>query len=170
MKFYALCHPGSLALWTPKLLPWLAVLSLLLAFSAAYADLPEQPLRKDGLVIYYGVLPAKLMAPGDLAVGDTHMSPSGTRGVATHHVVIALFDEATGKRLPDATVRASVQPLGGATEEKTLEPMEIAGTVTFGNFFRMDADMPYAIHLRIRRSGGASSEVEVTLPYHHPSR
>lgn len=67
-------------------------------------------------------------------------------------------------------MRARVEPLGGAAEEKTLEPMQIAGTVTFGNFFRMDADTPYVIHLRIRRSDGTSAEVEVSLPYRHPSR
>ena len=153
-----------------NVLLWLTVLALLLALPAAYAEVLQQPLRKDGLMIYYGVLPAKLVAPGDLSVADTHMTPGGARGAGSHHVVIALFDEATGKRLPNATVRASVQPLGGATEEKPLEPMQIAGTVTFGNFFRMDADMPYVIHLRIRRPGGASAEVEVSVPYRHPSR
>ncbi len=149
---------------------WLAVLALLLALPAAYAEVLEQPLRKDGLMIYYGVLPANLVAPGDLTVADTHMTPGGARGAGTHHLVIAVFDEATGKRLANATVRARVQPLGGATQEKTLEPMQIAGTVTFGNFFRMDADMPYVIHLRIHRADSASPEVEVSVPYRHPSR
>lgn len=149
---------------------WLAVLALLLALPAAYAEVLEQPLRKDGLMIYYGVLPANLVAPGDLTVADTHMTPGGARDAGTHHLVIAVFDEATGKRLANATVRARVQPLGGATQEKTLEPMQIAGTVTFGNFFRMDADMPYVIHLRIHRADSASPEVEVSVPYRHPSR
>jgi len=149
---------------------WLAVLALLLALPAAYAEVLEQPLRKDGLMIYYGVLPANLVAPGDLTVADTHMTPGGARGAGTHHLVIAVFDEATGKRLANATVRARVQPLGGATQEKTLEPMQIAGSVTFGNFFRMDADMPYVIHLRIHRADSASPEVEVSVPYRHPSR
>lgn len=170
MKLYVLRHPGFPVPRTPELLLRLAVLALLLALPAAYAEVLEQPLRKDGLMIYYGVLPANLVAPGDLTVADTHMTPGGARGAGTHHLVIAVFDEATGKRLANATVRARVQPLGGATQEKTLEPMQIAGTVTFGNFFRMDADMPYVIHLRIHRADSASPEVEVSVPYRHPSR
>lgn len=170
MRLYALRHPELPPLRTPKPLLWLAVLALLLALPAAYAEVLDQPLRKDGLVIYYGVLPAELVAPRDLDVPGTHMTPSRARGAGAHHLVIALFEEATGKRLSQATVRARVEPLGGAAEEKTLEPMQIAGTVTFGNFFRMDADMPYVIHLRIRRSDGASADVEVTVPYRHLSR
>jgi hypothetical protein len=170
MKLYALRQPGFPVPRTPQLMLWLAVLALLLALPAAYAEVVEQPLRKGGLMIYYGVLPAKLVASGDLTVAETHMTPSGARGAGSHHVVIALFDETTGKRLPNATVRARVEPLGGAVEEKTLDPMQIADTVTLGNFFRMDADMPYVIHLRIRRSDDASPEVEVSLPYRHPSR
>lgn len=170
MRLYALRHPGFPAPRTRKLLLWLAVLTLLLVFTAAHAEVPIQPLRKDGLLIYYGVLPAELVAPRDLDVPGTHMKPSSARGAGAHHIVIALFDAATGKRLPHATVLARVEPLGGAAKEKTLEPMQIAGTLTFGNFFRMDADTPYVIHLRIRRDDGHSPDVEVALPYRHPSR
>jgi len=170
MRLFALRHPEFPAPRTGKPLLWLVVPALLLAFAAAYADVLEQPLRKDGLVIYYGVLPAELVAPQDLDVPGTHMTPSRARGAGAHHLVIALFEEATGKRLSQASVQARVEPLGGAVEAKTLEPMQIAGTVTFGNFFRMDADMPYVIHLRIRRHDGASADVEVALPYRHPSR
>lgn len=170
MRLYALRHPGFSASRTAKPLLWLTVLALLLVFTAAHAEVPMQPLRKDGLLIYYGVLPAELVAPRDLDVPGTHMKPSSARGAGAHHLVIALFEEATGKRLSQANVQARVEPLGGAVEAKTLEPMQIAGTVTFGNFFRMDADIPYVIHLRIRRDDGNSPDVEVALPYRHPSR
>lgn len=169
MRLHALRHPGFPAPRTGKLLLWLAVWALLFAYAAAYAEVLVQPVRKDGLVIYYGILPAEMVELKELEPG-THMKPSSARGAGTHHVVIALFDEATGKRLSNASVQARVEPLGGAVQEKTLEPMQIADTVTFGNFFRMDADMPYVIHLRIRRNDGHSPEVEVALPYRHPSR
>ncbi|GAB3380021.1 hypothetical protein [Azotobacter armeniacus] len=170
MRRHALRHPGFPAPRTGRPLLWLAVLALLFAFATAYADVLEQPVRKEGLVIYYGVLPAELIVLQELDVPGTHMKPSSARGAGTHHVVIALFDEATGKRLSNASVQARVEPLGGAAQQKTLEPMQIAGTVTFGNFFRMDADMPYVIHLRIRRSDNHSPDVEVALPYRHSSR
>ncbi|WKN23604.1 hypothetical protein [Azotobacter vinelandii] len=169
MRLSALRHPGFPAPRTRKPLLSLAVLTLLFAYAGAYAEILEQPVRKDGLSIYYGVLPAELVKPQELELG-THMEPSRARDADTHHLVVALFDHATGKRLTNATVQARVEPLGGAAQQKTLEPMQIAGTVTFGNFFRMDADMPYVIHLRIRRNDGHSPEVEVALPYRHPSR
>lgn len=169
MRLHALRHPGFPAPRTGKSLFWLAVLALLFAFATAHADVLEQPVRKEGLSIYYGVLPAELVKPQELEPG-THMEPSRARDADTHHLVVALFDHATGKRLTNATVQARVEPLGGAAQQKTLEPMRIADTVTFGNFFRMEADMPYVIHLRIRRSDNHSPDVEVALPYRHSSR
>lgn len=157
------------ASWMHAHFLWIAVLAILSAYSNAYAEVPGQPVRKDGLTIYYGVLPAELIAQQEHESGK-HMQPTNEAGADTHHLVVAIFEEQTGKRLSEASVRARVEPLGGASQEKLLEPMKIAGTVTFGNFFRMEGDMPYVIHLRIHRNEGSPSDVEVALPYRHPSR
>jgi hypothetical protein len=65
--------------------------------------------------------------------------------------MIALFEEQTGKRITNAEVTASVQELGLAWQTKGLEPMEVAGALTYGNYFAMSADNIYSIRLKIRR-------------------
>ncbi len=168
MTHVVLKHRVS-ASWMRAHFLWIAALVMLSGFSSAYAEVPGQPIRKDGLTIYYGVLPAEMVAQQEHGAGK-HMQSTYAAGGDTHHLVVAIFEEQTGKRLSDASVRARVEPLGGASQEKLLEPMKIADTVTFGNFFRMEGDMPYVIHLRIRRNQGGPSDVEVALPYRHPSR
>jgi hypothetical protein len=54
----------------------------------------------------------------------------------------AVFDAVNGKRIEDATVEARVTPLGLATVTRRLDPMVIAGTVTYGNYFTMRGDGP----------------------------
>lgn len=157
------------AAWMRARFFWVALLVLLSGFSSAYAEVPGQPVRKDGLTIYYGVLPAAMVAQQEQAAGK-HMQPTNAAGADTHHLVVAIFDEQTGNRLSEASVQARVEPLGGASQEKPLEPMKISDTVTFGNFFRMEGDMPYVIHLRIHRNEGSPSDVEIALRYRHPSR
>lgn len=66
---------------------------------------PSQPVRKDGLIIYYGVLPAALLAEQEPASAK-HMQPGKAAGGDSHHLVVALFEEATGKRLSDVSVQA----------------------------------------------------------------
>lgn len=74
-------------------------------------------------------------------------------GHSSNHVVIALFDASTGKRIEDAQVTASVNELALGPDWKPLEPMRIADTITYGNYFNMPDAGEYRIHLRIRLPG-----------------
>lgn len=149
-------------------LPLLCVALLLLTL-AARAELPNQSLRQDGLAIYYGVLPAELVSPHELNAPGTHMSSRDARRPGAHHVMVALFDAKTGQRIQEATITARIVPLSGAPEEKALKPMAINDSMSFGNFFRLDTDMPYVIHLRIRRADAVGKDVEAQFRYQHPS-
>jgi len=51
------------------------------------------------------------------------------------HVIVALFDNASGKRIENAKVSAQVMELGLGPEWKTLGPIRIAGTITYGDNF-----------------------------------
>ncbi|MGL1549016.1 hypothetical protein ACSTJL_23665, partial [Vibrio parahaemolyticus] len=54
----------------------------------------------------------------------------------SHHLVVALFDAKTGTRITDARIRAGVGNRSYNHEpDKTLEPMEINGAMSYGNFF-----------------------------------
>ena len=82
------------------------------------------------------------------------------RGRHVHHLTAALFDARTGDRVEDVTVDARVAPLGLAGETRRLEPMEIAETITYGNFFSFPEEGGYRLRLRIERTGEPATEVE----------
>jgi hypothetical protein len=52
-----------------------------------------------------------------------------------YHVMMVIFYSATGARVSDATVIAPVSGVGLAGSKRNLEPMEVAGAMTYGNFF-----------------------------------
>ncbi len=69
-----------------------------------------------------------------------------------HHVMVALFDAATGQRVTDATVYARVlrpkSPSSGP-RKKRLEPMYVAGTTTYGDYFVFGATGTYNIEVNV---------------------
>lgn len=64
---------------------------------------------------------------------------------------------------------ARIAPLGLAGEEKTLEHMEIAGTVTYGAFFTLPSVDRYTVSLNIQRPG-ARAPVALEFAYDHRNR
>jgi hypothetical protein len=143
----------------------LSVLTAALVLSANSAHSAEDLTREqpvDGMRAYLGVLPSELLAPGVIRPGQHDSTPQGR---ASHHVLIALFDAKTGTRITDAVVTARVEDVGRTlSNEKRLEPMEIAGSMTFGAFFSMPGRDPYSIHVKIARNGHVS---RVTFHYRH---
>jgi hypothetical protein len=87
-------------------------------------------------------------------------------GVHEHHLVVAIFDAATGARVADAAVRAQVSGVGLAGSSKTLEAMQIAGTTTYGAFFDLPGADLYTIKVTIARPG-SQHPVAVTFKYDH---
>jgi hypothetical protein len=137
----------------------------MLAIAAGPARAVDSEYHKvvDGVVIYLGVVPMHVVQDQP---GITPMHGGVPRGSAHHHVMIALFEEQTGKRINNAEVTASVQELGLAWETKKLERMEIAGAMTYGNYFAMSANNIYRIRLEIRRPE-TSHAVEAQLEHVH---
>ena len=120
-----------------------------------------------GVAIYLGVLPAEMIL-GHLkphTVAEMHGGmPAGQH---QQHVVVALFDQASGKRISGAKVSARVHEINLAGTQKKLEPMLIAGTVSYGNYFNMPATHnPYRIRVLIERPGVAGV-IEAQFDYQH---
>src|SRR5574341_2247060 len=109
---------------------------------------PEK--QVDDMRVYLGVLPSELISHSLREQEDGGIP----RGRGWHHVLVALFDNKTGERITDADVTARVEGVAGVQSgEKRLEPMQIAGSPSFGNFFLMPGRDPYSIHLKINRHG-----------------
>lgn len=115
-----------------------------------------------GLTVYLGIVPAEIVKGQHPAGPQVHGGvPKGSH---EFHVVAAVFDAASNARITDATVTAKVSGLGLSGPQKTLEPMKIADTLTYGAFFNLSADL-YTIKLTVQRPG--SQTVAFDFKYDH---
>ena len=105
----------------------------------------------DGVAVYFGIVPAELVRghPPEHPEGQMH----GGVPAGENHIMVALFEDKTGKRITDAEITATITGPDRFKLEKKLEPMTIAGTASYGNYFAMLGSGPYRIALRIRMPG-----------------
>ncbi len=128
------------------------LLAALFVFGSALAttETDENVQTVNGLKIYLGFMPAQTVKA--LPANATESGMHDGSGASAHgeHIIAALFDAATGKRITDAHVEAAVGELGCGDTWKRLEPMRINNTVTYGNYFDMQGQgRIYEVHLRI---------------------
>ena len=123
------------------------LIALATASIAAVAD--DRSKVVDGVTIDIGVIPAALLRghPKEHPEGEMHGGVLRAQG--QYHVMVALFDAKTGERINDAQVQAVVAGVG-----RPLEPMAIANTITYGNYFYMTGEGPWRIDVVIRRANG----------------
>ncbi len=143
--------------------------ALLLAAAGVVAATPAtQPATVDGVGIYLGVLPAVMISghPPDHPEAAMHGGIPG--GKHRFHLLVALFDAASGARIAGAQIEAQVAEIGFAGTRRRLEPMVIAGTETYGGYFKLDGDNPFRIALEIRRPG-QERVIRAEFEYRHPS-
>ena len=123
----------------------------------------------EGLNVYLGMLPAA-MTRSQLKTETGPPLHGGTpRGEHVYHVTIAVFDAASGERQENLDVRARVSGIGLSGPEKALQPMALAGTVTYGNYFRLPGNDTYRIHVEIRQPGKVKP-VMTDFSYEHRLR
>ena len=75
----------------------------------------------------------------------------------TRHVVLALLEEKSSRRVADAEATLHLTLAGGASATTKLEPMTIAGQASYGGFVFMEAHGIYTLRFDIRRSGVSAS-------------
>ena len=114
----------------------------------------DQSKTAGGVTVYLGVVPAEIVK-GLPASGSAERPMHGRtpKGPHEYHIVAAVFDAASGARVSDAVVTADVSGLGLAGNKKKLEPMQIAGTTTYGGFFDLPGFDIYTVKLTVERGG-----------------
>ncbi len=119
--------------------------SLLFAANPVLAADSERHQQVDGMDVYLGVMPAQLT--------QEHPGMHGSKLDKEHsyHVLVALFDSKTGKRITDARVKATVSLIGMGGSTKKLEPMRDE-PLSYGNYFTLHEPELYRIKVEIRRS------------------
>lgn len=143
----------------------MSVIAALFLNGAYAADVPTHKVV-DGMAIYLGVLPSEMVLGHPHSHTEAGMHGGVPAGKHQYHVLVALFDAASGKRIANAQVKARVSELALSGAEKKLEPMHIADTITYGNYFRMSSAAIYRIQVQIRRLGMAQT-IEAEFEYQH---
>ena len=146
----------------------LLAVGLLVSACSDNAELPRSTQTVDGITIYIGVIPAELVKGHITTPGEPGALHGGTTSASSsHHIVVALFDSRTGVRITDARIRAGVIDRSNDHEpDITLEPMQVNGAMSYGNFFQMRGPGVWRIHLQILRPG-MSTPVEADFGYEH---
>ena len=146
----------------------LQVVVLVMMAGAAMANGSSLQRVVDGVAIYLGVLPSEMVRGHPKAHPEGAMHGSVPASERYHHIIVALFNNQSGDRITDVEVKARVEELGHLSpSEKQLEPMTIADTVTYGNYFKLPGKGPYQITVEIRRPG-SSRVIEARFEYRHP--
>jgi len=129
--------------------------------SGAVAAETDQSKSAGGMTVYLGVVPAEIVK-GLPASGATERPMHGgiPKGPHEYHFVAAIFDVASGARVSDAVVSAEVAGLGLSGSKKKLEPMQIAGTTTYGGFFDLPSFDLYTVKLTVERSGASPAVLQ----------
>jgi hypothetical protein len=146
----------------------LAAVWPLLGAALQAAPVPaDQPQTADGMTVYVGVLPAAMISGHPPEHPEEAMHGGVRRGKHQFHLLVALFDVASGERVTGAQIEAQVAEIGFAGTRRRLEPMVIAGTETYGGYFTLDGDNPFRIALEIRRPG-QERVIRAEFEYRHP--
>ncbi|MDZ7748689.1 MAG: hypothetical protein U5K43_07480 [Halofilum sp. (in: g-proteobacteria)] len=125
--------------------------------------------ESDRLSAHLGVLPADVVqerygADSDeaRAYGEMPEYPNA------YLVTVTMRDRASGERVEEARVTATVSRLGLTGATKQLLPAELAGSRTYGNYFRMREPGIYNVDVRVERPGVSGNDL-VSLEYHRPT-
>jgi hypothetical protein len=147
-------HAAAIAAMTrARTLAVLIAIGLMFDMAQAAAVNPDQPIRMDGMELFYGLIPAEILRghPSDHEERSMHGGVPHGKGV--YHLIVSVFDAKTITRITDAVVTASVTEAGMAIQNQTLEAMLFGGNVAYGNYFAMSNPGPYEIVVNVRRPG-----------------
>ena len=146
----------------------LTVFSFAFGMARAATLNPVQPIRLDGMELFFGIIPAEIVRGHPSDHEERKMHGGVPRGKGVHHLVISVFDSKTRTRITDATLAGSVTEPGMAIQRKPLESMSFGGAVSYGNYFAMPNQGPYDIVVNVQRPGGGSNTATARFKYWHP--
>lgn len=137
---------------TPVRLALLATIFFLPVTMSGAQDANSLQQVVNGVEVYLGVVPAEMIAAYPRENPERKMH-GGAAAIGGYHVVVALFDATTGRRITDAHVSARLGPASQPGPETQLEPMTINGARNYGNYLDMVRGGSYRIDVQIRRPG-----------------
>jgi hypothetical protein len=144
---------------------WLLLLLLVLT-TMLNPVLAQSRLERSGVTLRWKLDLADIVAD-KRALAELHgVPPKGQ----PHHLVVALYDSATGRRIEDAVVRAQLIEAGMVDEPaKNLLPMKVNGQASYGQIFGAAKAGPYRFRVWVRLPQRAD-EVEFAIQARSPHR
>ncbi|HEY5789823.1 MAG TPA: hypothetical protein VIX81_04310 [Gammaproteobacteria bacterium] len=127
------------------------LLALLLPMYAPLtgATHPQLQAEAGNYRVFLGVIPAARIAEYPDLVPHGHPTKSGKN---LYHVELAVYDKSTGQRVEDASVMVTSVAFGLSARRKAMQRMEMAGAITYCNYFRMLPGDHYTFNVDIRRA------------------
>ncbi len=147
-----------------------ALVSVLpLAVMPAYAGLNKGSVTVDSAIVFLGVVPATQTRDySSERVGDMKMGAAAANDINNIHLVVALFDHSTGKRITDAHVSARFLGERGHRWSVMLKPMTMNGAMTYGAYSNMGGDNEASIFIDVARPlGRGTRNLTARFEYSH---
>ncbi len=138
---------------TPNILAVIPLLVMALWGGPALADDHNGYIVDGGIAMYYAMAPTEMILGHPKGHPETGMHGGVPAGRHAHHLLVALFDAESSERIVNAKVTATVTETGLPGDTKALEPMEIAGAMTYGNYFQTTGKTLYRVSVTIHRQG-----------------
>lgn len=144
----------------PRRLAAIAAVLLLSVSQAtpAQAGVDKPAVTVDSTIVYLGVVPAAMTRGSAEPMGDGAMGGAAAKNIHNIHLVVALFDHGTGKRITDAQVSARFVGERGRRWSAVLKPMVVNGATSWGAYSNMGADEKASILVDVDRPFGSGTQ------------
>lgn len=145
-----------------------ALLALAVLPLAVQPAMAQARVERDGVALYWGLVPAAIVAEKHPLAEMHGVVPKD--GGEVHHLVVALFDAANGKRIGGAVVRAQLHEVGLMdAAPKYLTPMAVDGQASYGQLFSTAKDGPYQFRVFVKLAN-RPNEIEFPISAWSPHR
>jgi hypothetical protein len=140
---------------------------LLLLTTMLSPVLAQSRLERSGVTLRWKLDLADIVAD-KRALAELHGVPP--KGQA-HHLVVALYDSASGRRIEDAVVRAQLREVGVVDgPAKVLLPMTVNDQPSYGQIFGAAKSGPYRFRVWVRlplRTDEIEFAIQARSPHRH---
>ena len=143
--------PGSTFLRRALKVSCLLAVPLALA-SPASAGVVDGVKTVDGLTVYLGLVPAAMTRAHPPQHAETTMHGGIARpSVHDVHLLVAVFNKATGERLNNVIVTARIHGTNLNRWTVPLTPMTVNGVLTYGGYTSLGVEQDVMISVEIKR-------------------
>jgi hypothetical protein len=128
-------------------------LAMFASASVSHAGVLDGVQTVEDLTIYLGIVPAATVRSHSPNHVETRMHGGvPASGLHADHLVVALFDKGSGRRITKATVVALVKEMGGKQWSVPLQPMTVDNALTFGGYTALRLAAAYKVDVQVMRT------------------